>query len=555
MAALSTTSIAFLTTCVGAVPAPGASPPAPTSVAPDQADVVPTSPEPTGFSENYEAPFPSENLELSAVLKEAIEKNLALRLNVMDVEISESRVLAALGAYDVFLTAGINGNLSRSPQRGSQFTVSTGSRTLSGFVGFRRALETGGELSLQIDASRNLTDQPISFFDPTAGSAQISSYRVAPTLTLNHPLLKGAGLKVNRADINRTKIATSTAEASRQITAESIVRDLVTAYWDLLFAARDLDNKSQSVELAQRQLDRTRALVAAGRMAPVDAKAVEQSLATRESEVLLAENTLLDASVTLRALMGQQFVDRKVLGITPVTDPVVLVQPVDVDAEIQRGLENNPQVRQIELALASRRIDELEAANQRLPQLDFSGSFTPQGRSVDTVPNPSSGDPGRRGNWGEAFRNFFTEDVGRDGLLADWTVQGSLTLTWDVQNRGPRGSHEAALGEIRKANLNLTQIRQTVATSVIRSANTLRTAAKRMDVTRISQELAEDNLKAEQARFEVGRSTNFDVLQRLDERDQAAADALSAQIEYLKARIQLQSLNGKILPAFGVDLT
>ena len=33
------------------------------------------------------------------------------------------------------------------------------------------------------------------------------------------------------------------------------------------------------------------------------------------------------------------------------------------------------------------------------------------------------------GNWGEAFRNFFSENPREDGLLADWTISGSLTLT------------------------------------------------------------------------------------------------------------------------------
>jgi outer membrane protein TolC len=495
-----------------------------------------------------------EGLALSSVLKQALADNIDLRGNVIDVEISEATVLSALGAYDVFLTAGLTGTMSKSPQRGSQFTFTTGSRALGGSVGFQRQLETGGSISLTIDASRSLTDQPISFFDPTAGSTTIASYRVAPTLQLTHPLLKGAGLEVNRAAINRAKIATSQAEAQKLATAQNIVRDLVSAYWDVLFAMRDLDNKRQSVELAGQQLERTQAQVAAGRLAPVDAKAVEQALAARESEVLIAENSLLDRSLTLRTLMGQDFMDRKALGVDPKTDPVVRPRPADHEEEIDRALEANPQVRQLELAIASKRIDEIEAANQRLPQLDVSGTFTPQGRSVDTLPNADIGDPGEKGSWGDAFRNFFNEDISRDGLLADWTLRGELTLTWDVQNRGPKGNHQRVLAEMRRAELNLVQMRQTIATSVIRATNGLRTAAKRMEVSQISMELAEDNLAAEQARFDVGRSTNYDVLQRLDERDKAAAEALSAQVEYLKALVQLQALNGEILPAYGLDL-
>jgi outer membrane protein TolC len=229
---------------------------------------------------------------------------------------------------------------------------------------------------------------------------------------------------------------------------------------------------------------------------------------------------------------------------------------VDIKTEVDNALAYNPQVRQLQLGIESRRIDEIVTANQRLPQLDVSGTFTPQGRSVDKVPDAQTGNPGSQGSWPEAFRNMFSDfdDPRSDGLLADWTLRGSITLTWDVQNRGPKARHEAALLQIEKAEVQLAQARQTVASGVIRAANGLRTASKVMEVADISLELAKENLEAEQARFEVGRSTNYDVLLRLDQVDQAAAQALNAQITYLKALVQLQALNGEILPAYGIDL-
>jgi outer membrane protein len=209
-------------------------------------------------------------------------------------------------------------------------------------------------------------------------------------------------------------------------------------------------------------------------------------------------------------------------------------------------------VRRSELATASRRIDELVAANARLPRLDASATFTPQGRSVTFRPDLMTGDPGQAASWGEAFRNFFPDDVRQDGLLADWMLTGSLTLTWDIQNRGPKALHERARAEIRSAETQLKQIRQQVAAGVIRAANGLRITGKQIDVSELSLELALENLEAEQARFEVGRATSYNVLERLDEVDIAAAAALSAQVQYLKTLVQLQALTGEILPAYGL---
>jgi outer membrane protein TolC len=504
---------------------------------------------------DYEPPFPSESLQLSEVLQLALRDNIDLHNNAIDVEITEANVLVALGAFDVIITSGITGQVAKTPQRGSQFTFSTGNRQIGAFAGFQRKLETGGTISLRLDVSRAQSDQPLNIGNANAASTQLSTYTIKPTLTLTHPLLKGAGIKVNRAEIDKAKLGGSQGQSTRILTAQNLVRDLVTAYWDVLFAHRDLQNKRNSVELARRQLERTQALVSAGRLSPVDAKAVEQSLATRESDTITAEYTLLDRSLILRTAMGQNFDTARTYGVLPTTEPIVNPRVVNVNDEVDRALAQNPQLRQLQFAIASGRIDEMVAANNRLPGLDFAATFSPQGRSIDKVGSAATGDPGTEGNWGEAFKNFFNprETMKDQGLLADWQLNGSLTLTWDVQNRAAKGRHQLTKLAIRKAEANLQKARQTVAAGVIRAANSLRTASKVMDVAEISVELAKDNLAAEQARFEVGRSTNYDVLLRLDELDKAQAAALSAQITYLKALAQLQAFSGEILPAYGLD--
>ncbi len=503
----------------------------------------------------FEAPFAVDTMNLSTVLAESIKHNIDLRSRVVDVKISEAQILASLGAFDLRLTAGTRVMAQENTPRGSTFVFSTGSKQISGYLGVSQRLTTGGNISLRLDLDRMLTDQPLSFFNPAAGSSNLASYEVRPTLTITHPLLKGLGIKVNRAQERQARIARDQAEAATLETAQNLLRDVIRSYWDVLFAKRDLENKRRSRELAQQQLTQTQAQVHAGRLAPIDLKAVEQALAVRDSEVLIAENTLLDRSLTLRTFMGQEFAGRGPLGVIPTTDPTDFnVTPVDVQREIERALTANPQVRRLQLALGSKRIDELVNANQRLAKLDFTGSFTARGRSVDTAPDPQTGTPGETGNWGEAFRNFVNEDIRRNGLLADFTVSGALDLTWDVQNRAALGNHKRVLAEIKQSELNLKKIRQTIATAVVRAANSQRTAGKRIEVTAISVELAEQNLSAEQARFQVGRSTNYDVLQRLDQLSLARADALGAQIDYLKAIVELQALNGEILPAYGMDL-
>ncbi len=501
------------------------------------------------------APFATESMALSDVLKVALETNVDLANNAYDIAISEANIMAAVGAYDLFLTAGLNGALNETPQRGSAIVFSTGDRSVGGSAGFQRKLETGGMLTFNVGFTRSLRNQPRNFFNAAAGTTTLGSYVIAPTLTLSQPLLKGAGLRVNRADIDRARIAKTQTEALRMLTAQNVVHDIILAYWEVLYAQRDLENKQRSTGLAAEQLERTRAEISAGRRSPLDGRSIEQTLALRESDVLLAENALLERSLNLRTLLGQDIVDRDVLGIAATTDPQVLkARPVDMRAEIRLALESNPQIRQIQLSLASRRIDELVAANQRLPQLDIQGSFAPQGRSIDLTANEQAGVPGEKGTWGAAFGNFFNDEIADNGLLADWSISGQLNLTWDVQNRAPKANHQRAMLELRKAENDLKTTQRTISTSVVRSASGLRTAAKRMEVTAFSVDLAEENLKAEKSRYNVGRSTSYDVLFRMDELAISEANALRAQIDYLQALTELQTLTGELLPSYGIEL-
>ena len=65
---------------------------------------------------------------------------------------------------------------------------------------------------------------------------------------------------------------------------------------------------------------------------------------------------------------------------------------------------------------------------------------------------------------------------------------------------------------------------------------------QRIDTTRLGRELSEQRLDAEQKRFEVGMSTNFNVIQA--QRDLAVArnNELQAQLDYQLALITFETV-------------
>ena len=69
-----------------------------------------------------------------------------------------------------------------------------------------------------------------------------------------------------------------------------------------------------------------------------------------------------------------------------------------------------------------------------------------------------------------------------------------------------------------------------------------------------TRELAEQQLTIEQDRFDVGMSTNFEVLAFQDELRRAQAQELRAMIDYRNAQALLSRVTGAITEAWGIQI-
>ena len=77
-------------------------------------------------------------------------------------------------------------------------------------------------------------------------------------------------------------------------------------------------------------------------------------------------------------------------------------------------------------------------------------------------------------------------------------------------------------------------------------------ARRRVTLSQRAIELANENIKIETDRFNLGKSTNFDVLNRLEELRQAELRQAQALVDWHKAEVVIQSLTGDVLPAYGI---
>jgi outer membrane protein TolC len=82
----------------------------------------------------------------------------------------------------------------------------------------------------------------------------------------------------------------------------------------------------------------------------------------------------------------------------------------------------------------------------------------------------------------------------------------------------------------------------------------LKTDIKRIHASKVARKLAEEKLKAEEKKFEVGLSTSFNVLKFQEDLAEEQGNEIKALIDYNKSKIRLRQVMATTLKAKNIKL-
>ena len=133
-----------------------------------------------------------------------------------------------------------------------------------------------------------------------------------------------------------------------------------------------------------------------------------------------------------------------------------------------------------------------------------------------------------------------------------WNVQ--LQLTYPLGLSSQKAAHARAQLQLQQTQAQIRQIELQIATEVTNAALQIDSIQKRIDASRTARELAEEQLAAEESKFEVGMSTNFFVVQA--QRDLATAQdiELRAILDYQNAVIEFERVQQTSLGRAGISI-
>ena len=470
-------------------------------------------------------------LSLADVLQHAVRFSPALASARIDVKVAEARVLEASGIEDWVI--GLSGSFVRTRSEPSPEVTFTTTRSdeWQGRASLSKLLFTGGRFSLTGDTRR--TDST-SLIDAAPPAPPIESENVEVQTSviarLDQPLLRGGWETVTRAELSRARIARDAAKLQRETVARTEIRDLIAFYWEVAFAAADLEIRRSSVQLANERRRLTEASVKGGATAPTELNAVDQVIAQREEEVVQAELSLLQRSLELRQRAGIEIGPGEVeIAATSVLE--VEPKPVELDAVVSAAFEESPEIAVLRTRERGAKLEIAVTENGLLPRLDLSLYGGPLGRS-----------------------NTFNESVERMAKFKDYQIGAELTFEYALGNNTAQGANQRAHAEAQRVTVDMADIKAQIASAAVQGVALARSAEKRLELSRRAIELSEKNIKAEIGRFELGKSTNFDVLLRQDELKQARLRYARAVTDYLRARAAVGALTGELLPEYGVSV-
>ena len=489
------------------------------------------------------------NLTLDDAIERALERNLDIAVERLNPQVQDLSVAQANSAFLPTMTSTFDLARRVTPSRtqldGSGRIEQTAVESDSGGfdVGIDQAVKWGGgQYSVTFDSNRSKTNNVFTSYNPSLGANFALSY--------TQPLLRGFNTDSQRRQLIVSRINRDISDIDLRETITNTLADVRSAYWDLVYSHASVAVQQQALELAEQLVRDNRARVEIGTLAPIDVVQAQSEAAARRQALAQAEQTLRTAELTLkRAIVSGTEDELWNAQINPVDQPAFEMAPVDVEAAIRTALDARTDVSRTRRQLDINTVTLENLSNDTLPSLDLIGSFQLQGQGGNLLISPILGGPTLLeipGGYGDAIDNIFDAD------FPVWNVQ--LQMTYPLGQSSQKASHARARLQVQQTQAQIRQIELQIATEVTNAGLQIESIQKVIDAARAARELTEEQLAAEESKFDVGMSTNFFVVQAQRDLANTQDSELRAILDYQKAMIEFERVQQTSIGRAGISI-
>jgi HAE1 family hydrophobic/amphiphilic exporter-1 len=472
-------------------------------------------------------------LTAEQVVQMATANNPDLVAGGFDPRIAAEQVAQARGAFLPTFQSGLQRNVQQAPPT-SVFFGTQGVRTdlWSGNVGLTQRLPWGGaSYNVLWNTARTNASSTLSNFNPSL-TASIDGI-------VSQPLLRDFKIDPFRAQVTTAQRNNEIADIGLQELATTVTAASERAYWNLVLANAAVGVQQQSLDLAL-ELERTnKARVDVGQSPPLDLVSAQAEVAQRRENLIVAQTQARQAEDQLRILiLDPARPDYWSVRLKPGDIVPPVGQAPDIDAAVRSALTERTDLQRTRKQIQISETQVSLARNQILPDVRVNAEYLTNGLGGTELLRsggfPGTVSPGPATAFGNVLQQVFAADY------PTWTV--GVTLSYPLGHSSQQAalaqselSRQQSLARLRSSELHVVR-------DVRQAALDLDQNRQRIDTTRAARELEEQRLDAEQKRYEVGMSTNYNVIQA--QRDLAVArnNELQAQLDYQLALINFETV-------------
>lgn len=506
-------------------------------------------------------------LSLREALGLALENNKDIEVARHNVKIAEFDLKGAHGAYDPKLTSTsyferIENPISSFLSGGTNGSVTTSDYTAN----LRLEGQTpafGGNYRFDFSSIRQTTDNQFVPLSP--------QYPTALTFNYTQPLVRGLRFDNNRRQIEIAKKNLSMTDAQFRQRAIETITAVQRAYWDLVFALRNLQVQKDAVSDSRTQLEHNKRLVAEGALAPIDIVAAEAQVAGFEQALFSSLEEVSRSENNLKNLISE---NRQAeiwnVSIVPTDSVDVLTPQISLPDALKLAMENRPELQQTNVIREINQIDQKYFREQTKPAVDLIGSYGLVGlagllssTAVNPITSsniavrdrvnelsvlaglpvipivPSQFSPDLLGGYGKSLANLAANRYGN--------FRVGVQINLPLRNRTAEAQLGRSLVEGQRIATQREQLEQAIQVDVRNALQAVHSGEARLRAASIARQASEQQYQSEQRKLDAGQSTVFLVLERQTSLTTARGNELRAQTDLNKAIAELQRAIGNAL--------
>ena len=466
---------------------------------------------------------------------------------------------SALPSFDPFLTGNLTLERSSTPLSNTRVSGVNflNSNTGGGQFNYVQGFATGTNLQVGIATNRQATNG-ISLFEPV--------YTSSLRATVTQHLTQGWGVANNLRGIRVARNNREISDIAFRLQVISTVSQIENIYWNLVAAYEDVRAKERALDLANRLLSDNQKQVQIGTLAPIEVVRAQSEVSARKQDLIISQTNLQLQQLQMKNALTRNTSDPLLTAsdvIPTDTMKLVDVEPVEPTEDlIREALAHRAELAEAQIDLTNRDITKKAARNALLPTVDlvaFYGTsavggspdlsqFCGQPGSDSSVPGQTciqAAPPSGRGIGGN-IGNLFSGDFPDKGV--------GFQMQIPIRNRAAQADQVRSELEYRQAQMRLAQLQNQIRIEVRNAQFAVQQNRARVDAAITGRQLAAESLDAENKKYALGASTNFNVLQA--QRDLATAESslVAATAAYEQSKVELDRATARTLLSLGIDI-